>query len=799
MPTRSPGAARHLRTLFNLGVIRDLTDGQLLERFATRDGEAAELAFAALVERHGPMVLRACRSVLRDPNDAEDAFQATFVVLSRRAGGLWVRETIGPWLFSVALRVARRARSNALRRARHERRSAELAVAVRDDRPGLDPELESALHEELGRLAPRWREPIVLCDLQGRTYDEAARQLGLPVGTLKSRLARGRSRLGDRLRRRGLAPTLGLMGATSVPPSLLDATSSVAVCAATASLSAEIVPVAVFSLAHGVLRIMLVHALAKHVFATFAVVLTTGLALAAVDGAGQDDPPVRTPAPAVSGPVQQPIADPPALPGDDEPRITYEITFLELPGLGLHEHGFDSDYGAQGTPGAFAFLSDLEAHLVFETAAKTPGASVFRTTKLMSKTKGFASTSISHDQFVVGVSGNLYTSSDGKTFYTSSDGKTFTHLAPSTSKSGRAVTAGAPFPDPAHGEDEDVTIENQSFDLWGEITEDEWHVAIDFDIRDTHIVQVHRTTIPGPGPGASDREVEIPEVVRAIFDRRVTIPDGGIVLIDLGLFRTVDDAGESSIAQHLVMVKADLVPDAGRSRSGRLRPRPLAGRARRRYPGPGSRGHRRSAAAGTIPFSFFIGDLLLNRARPRSGHACPARSGAPTLDGDPPHGRGGRRMATGPRRPAARGGPAVPPLEQGDRLTGRVRAALRGDAGPEEGRVDRRGRLPGPPRQAEGARRAARRDGGLAGRLHGGDADGPRGQRRDRPARLGQRGPARRPADDPTRARRPGPDRRARGSSRAPRNWSPRSRPATSASTCTGSSTSTAARGSGNT
>src|SRR5262245_54612396 len=93
---------RQFRTLFNLGTVGELADGQLLERFATERGEAAELAFAALVERHGPMVLRVCRGVLGDTNDAQDAFQATFLVLVKRARRLWVRESLGPWLHQVA-------------------------------------------------------------------------------------------------------------------------------------------------------------------------------------------------------------------------------------------------------------------------------------------------------------------------------------------------------------------------------------------------------------------------------------------------------------------------------------------------------------------------------------------------------------------------------------------------------------------------------------------------------------------------------------------------------------------------
>src|SRR4051794_35870395 len=98
---KNAAVVRQLRTLFNVGAIRELTDGQLLERFATGRGESAELAFAVLLERHGPMVLRVCRGVLSDAHETEDAFQATFVVLVKKARGLWVRDSLGPWLHQV--------------------------------------------------------------------------------------------------------------------------------------------------------------------------------------------------------------------------------------------------------------------------------------------------------------------------------------------------------------------------------------------------------------------------------------------------------------------------------------------------------------------------------------------------------------------------------------------------------------------------------------------------------------------------------------------------------------------------
>jgi HlyD family secretion protein len=155
---------RQLRTLFNVGTVRDLTDGQILERFATDRGEAAELAFAVLVERHGPMVLRVCQGVLADPDDTLDAFQATFLVLVKKARGLWVRDSLGPWLHQVAYRTASCARSSAARRRRHERHAAMAATATYEeagDRTG--DELGRVLDEEIERLPDRYRAPLVLC------------------------------------------------------------------------------------------------------------------------------------------------------------------------------------------------------------------------------------------------------------------------------------------------------------------------------------------------------------------------------------------------------------------------------------------------------------------------------------------------------------------------------------------------------------------------------------------------------------------------------------------------------------
>jgi len=215
-----------LRTIFLVGAAGELTDGQLLERFATGPGEAAGPAFAALVERHGPMVLRVCRGVLADPHDADDAFQAVFLVLVARARSLWVRDSLGPWLHQVAFRTASGARASAARRRRFERSAAATREASRAEGDG---EVGRILHEEVDRLPDRYRAPVVLCDLGGRTHEQAARHLGWPVGTVKSRLARARDRLRGRLLRRGLAPGAGLLVAASadaITPSALAASAT---------------------------------------------------------------------------------------------------------------------------------------------------------------------------------------------------------------------------------------------------------------------------------------------------------------------------------------------------------------------------------------------------------------------------------------------------------------------------------------------------------------------------------------------------------------------------------------------
>ena len=150
-----------LRTLFEVGTVVGRSDGELLDLFLTTGGPAAELAFAALVERHGPMVWRVCRETLRESNDADDAFQATFLVLVRRAGAIRKRSSLGPWLHGVALRVARSARRCAMRRRDRER--VDTGPGSEEFMAHVD-RLDEApiLHEEVDRLPAKYREPLVL-------------------------------------------------------------------------------------------------------------------------------------------------------------------------------------------------------------------------------------------------------------------------------------------------------------------------------------------------------------------------------------------------------------------------------------------------------------------------------------------------------------------------------------------------------------------------------------------------------------------------------------------------------------
>lgn len=247
------------------------SDGQLLGWFNAGRGESAEKAFAALVGRHGPMVLRVCRQVLADWSSAEDAFQATFLVLARRSASIRRPELLGNWLYGVALRTAWEAKMREARKRRRETPFTEVTggeTATNHDLPDttlISREEYEALHEEVSRLPERYRVPVVLCDLEGLTYQEAARRLRCPVGTVGVRLSRARETLRDRLIRRGIVPAVALTNVlfeaeaavTSVPPALFQPTVKAAIGFAAGDAAASgLVSATALVLTKAVLRVM---------------------------------------------------------------------------------------------------------------------------------------------------------------------------------------------------------------------------------------------------------------------------------------------------------------------------------------------------------------------------------------------------------------------------------------------------------------------------------------------------------------------------------------------------------------
>jgi RNA polymerase sigma factor (sigma-70 family) len=229
MPSRVSGTALvEIQKLLDCGAMWAWTDHQLIERFLARQ-EESDAAFRLLIQRHGPMVLGVCRRILGDEHAAEDAFQATFLILIKKAGRLRDPSLLTNWLYGVALRVSQKERARSQRRRHVERHVAEQALRVAGvPEPG---ELQAIIDEEIRRLPERYRLPVLLCHVEGLRHDEAARRLGCPVGTVESRLSRAREQLRARLARRGLAPTgsamaalLGPMRVSPVPTSLVEST-----------------------------------------------------------------------------------------------------------------------------------------------------------------------------------------------------------------------------------------------------------------------------------------------------------------------------------------------------------------------------------------------------------------------------------------------------------------------------------------------------------------------------------------------------------------------------------------------
>jgi RNA polymerase sigma factor (sigma-70 family) len=252
----------HLRRLAAKAEGEPRGDGQLLEHFIHRRDEAA---FAALLRRHGPMVRGVCRRILGNVHDADDAFQATFLVLVRKAESIRPREAVGNWLYGVAYRTALEARRRLTRR--HARETA-LHPALPASQPVESlSELGALLDRELSRLGDKYRLPIILCDLEGRSRKEVARHLAIPEGTLSSRLATGRKKLAARLTRLGFAVTAASLAellaestaAASVPLSLLNATTQAALLTAAGPAAVSgCISATVSTLTEGVMKAMFI-------------------------------------------------------------------------------------------------------------------------------------------------------------------------------------------------------------------------------------------------------------------------------------------------------------------------------------------------------------------------------------------------------------------------------------------------------------------------------------------------------------------------------------------------------------
>jgi RNA polymerase sigma factor (sigma-70 family) len=292
-------AAADMSGLLRDGVVRDITDEELLKRFTGSRDRGAEIAFEVLVARHGPMVLGVCRRFLRDPAEVDDAFQATFLVLARRAGAIRLTYSLAPWLHGVSRRVARRLQSVANRRAAIMHQD-DLMESIPDRYREGPAEVERRLDvkEALETLPDNFREALILCYIEGLTHEEAALRLGCPVGTVRSRLARGRALLRHCLSpwesgasspsrdtleaaRSGRAPSI-------LAPSLIKSTARAAARLAAGHPLAGVVPARVVEVATGVCAAMFRTKLAATGLVVVLATLAGWGAWAGTSGTGQD-------------------------------------------------------------------------------------------------------------------------------------------------------------------------------------------------------------------------------------------------------------------------------------------------------------------------------------------------------------------------------------------------------------------------------------------------------------------------------------------------------------------------------
>jgi RNA polymerase sigma factor (sigma-70 family) len=297
----------------------DLTDGQLLERFIAHREEAA---FETLVRRHGPLVWGVCRGIVRDHHDAEDCFQAVFLVLARKAASIASRELLANWLYGVAHNVARKAEAVNMKRRAREKQGTEIPEPAAAE--SLESDLKALLDLELRRLPEKYRVPILLCELQGKSHREAAQQLGWPIGTLSGRLSRAKTMLAANLARRGLAVSAGALGVLAAQEMVSAAVVISTVRLATGQVSQ--VPAGVADLAEGVLKAMLLHKLRNIALVALVAAATFG-GWGVLAGSSSTTTPTRPEARPVS--VVQPAGE--AKPQVSQPKIVIGDNYLVFP------------------------------------------------------------------------------------------------------------------------------------------------------------------------------------------------------------------------------------------------------------------------------------------------------------------------------------------------------------------------------------------------------------------------------------------------------------------------------------
>ncbi len=376
---------QQIERIFRVGTVSGLPEDKLLERVCAQSDESS---FEALVLRHGPMVWGVCHRLLWNPHDAEDAFQATFLILLSKIDSLRDPSGVSPWLYGVAYRVALRARGDATRRRKKELEAAQ-PEAIELDVHGDQDRMSLALDEEIRRLPEKYLKPVILCYLEGLSYEEAARRLNRTPATIKGQLARARERLRSRLTRRGFAPNIGLLGAESfststpavVPKALAASTIHLLQHAsAGGSLAAVASSATVVALVDGVIGTMRVSRWKVAAMSLSVIAGTTLIALAcafAQSGPDKQGSIARQPQ-GSARPDEARVQDPPDRPETARPGESMEIRVVDkrtrkaLPGVALDIAGGNTrTKAASDSSGRYVFaVPDVQRTGIWVRASK---------------------------------------------------------------------------------------------------------------------------------------------------------------------------------------------------------------------------------------------------------------------------------------------------------------------------------------------------------------------------------------------------------------------------------------------